>query len=470
MPDGRVLVGFDDGPLEPFPTWTRLDDPTGSDFPLGWVGGYDTRSGRQSLLSRTDTGEATVLINDNKAGLLDARNASSSLYGKLDGRQIMLQLYNPVTDTWEPQWRGLIDDYDYDLDGSGVNSSGQPVNAAVQIECVDVFDYLTRYGLTPGLDGVVPPAGMEDGVYYAATSGTVDDRIIEILTDATNATWVADMAIVASGNTKVIAVKYDPDRAAMDALRDAADAELPFIANIYVNRFGQFVFRGRYSRFAPDDVAAEPGSDWDFQRWALGDGPAIVADSSRAQMRVLSYTRARENVVNAAMAWPQDLPAADMPDQVYADTTSIADFGKHQADPMSDLLTGDYSGPGSISPGDGKTQCALFAELFVKNQKDPLEAITALQVKAIRPDDPRASATWGVLTESDISHIANVAVGYPGGTGFEGSSPDDDHYIESRQLMVRPLNPVHDYVELTLGVSPAVWSMDTHGVFPPFGS
>lgn len=461
-------MAFDDGPLAPSPTWTRLDDPTGADFPVGWVAGYDTKSGRQSLLSRTDTGQATVLINDHKAGLLDARNALSSLFGKLDGRQILLQLYNPVTATWEPQWRGVIDDYDVDLDGSGVNSSGQPVNAAVQIPCVDIFDYFTGYGLTPGLDGVLPtPSGMEDGVYYAATSGTVSDRFIEILADVG---VDSTRYVVASGNVKVIAVKYDPDRAAMDALRDAADAELPFIANIYVDRQGRFIFRGRYSRFAPDDVAAEPGSDWDFQRWGVGDGAAISADSSRAQMRVLSYSRGRSNIVNAAMAWPDGLDAADMPAQVFADTTSITDYGKHQADPMSDLLTGDYAGPGTITPTDGKTQCALFAELLVKNQKDPREAITALQLKAIRPDDPRASATWGVLTQSDISHIVNVAVGYPGGTGFAGGSPEDDYYIEGRQLMVRPLNATHDYVELNLDVSPAVWSMDTHGVFPAFGS
>ena len=50
---------------------------------------------------------------------------------------------------------------------------------------------------------------------------------------------------------KVIQTQYNPDESALTALRDAADAELPFIANIYVNRSGQFVFRGRYSTLLP---------------------------------------------------------------------------------------------------------------------------------------------------------------------------------------------------------------------------
>lgn len=473
---GRVLIAWDDGPLEPNPTWTAIDQGTNG-FPQQFVAGFDTKNGRQTLLSQTDTGTATVYIND-RSGLFDNRNPDSPYQGKLSGRQIMLQLYNPVDDTWEPQFRGLIDDWRYDIDGSAVDANGDPINASIQIECVDVFDYLNGYGLTPGLDGVTPqvvpaggtrggpvPAGFEDGVYYATTTGSAWDRVIEILADAG---IDPDMYIVASGNTNINAVKYDPDESALTALRDAADAEFPFIANIYVNRHGQFVFRGRYSRFNPDEVAAEPSSLWDFTRWAVGDGKAIQADPTRAQLRALSYSRDRGDLINVAICYPQNLKASDMPDQVYANVASINAYGKHAAPPMSDLLTADYTGPGTITPDEGKTQCAMFAELLVKNKKDPRVNLTSLTVKAVRPDDHRADATWAYITRSDISHIVNVATGYPGGTGFQGDSPADDYYIEGRSLVVRPLNPSHDYVEYTVEVSPAVWSMDTYGVFPDF--
>lgn len=449
--DGRFFIALDDGPLVADPTWTRFDDTD------GLVAGLDISSGRQTLMSLTGTGTGTAYLND-QSGRFDPRNTSSDLFGKLDGKQTMFQLYNPVTGVWEPQFRGWIDDYGYDIDGSAVDADGNPINASIQIDCVDVFDYLAGYGLTPGLDGVTPPSGSEDTIYYAETSGTLDDRIIEVLTDVG---IDSTRYIVFSGNVTLMAVKYDPDEAALTVLRDCADADLPFIANIYVDRQGRFNFHGRYSRFEPDVIsAAYPDSGWDFQRWAVGDGKAIAADSSRAQMRVLSFSRARSNIINAAIAYPQGIAAADMPGQAYVDSTSITDYGKHAAQPMSDLLTLHDNVLGL----DGNATTALFAELMVKNQKDPREALTALQVRAIRPDDSRANETWALLTQADISDIVNVAVGYPGGTGFTGSSPDDDYYIEGRQMRIRPLNPDHDYVELDLNVSPAVWSMDTHGV------
>jgi hypothetical protein len=166
------------------------------------------------------------------------------------------------------------------------------------------------------------------------------------------------------------------------------------------------------------------------------------------------------------MCWPKNTKPSDMPSQVYADATSVDDYGQHAAPPMSDLLTADDS----LESGNpnARVECFDYAKLLVLNQKDPLESISALQVKTVHPNDARATATWAFLTQSDISHIVNIAVGYPGGTGFTGASPADDYYIEGRSLRVRALEPGFDYVELDCEVSPAVWSMDTHGVFPPF--
>ncbi len=402
-------------------------------------------------------------------GLFDDRNGSSPYQGKLSGRQIMLQLYNPVLAAWEQQFRGLIDDYEYTMDGSAVGADGNPVNATVQIDCVDMFDYLNGYGLTPGVDGTTPPPGAEDSVYFAASgvSDTVEDRILEILG---NANIDPTMSITASGNVQVIATQYNADESALTALRDAADAELPFIGNIYCNRFGQFCFRGRYSRFAPDQTAAEAGSTWDFNRWKVGDGKAIQADPTRAQIRLLSYSRDRGELINAVMCYPQGLSAKDIPNQVYADSSSITAYGKHAANPMTDLITAKYVGFGTISPDDGQTQCYMYAELLVKNKKDPRICPTAVQLKSINPTDFRATATWDILTRSDINDILNIAVGYAGGTGLMGGATVDDYYLEGRSLTVRPANTQYDYVELELDVSPFVWSADTHGVFPAFGT
>jgi hypothetical protein len=464
---GRVLIAFDDGPLVASPTWTVIDQ--GGAFPNNFVSGYDVTSGRQTLLAQTDTGTATVYINDHVSALFDPRNSSSPYFGKLDGRQIALQLYDPVAATWNSQFRGHIDNVTYDIDDAD-DENGDPINASIQLECVDIFDYLAGYGLTPGLAGVdpfangtAPPAGSEDSVYYAATTGTVDDRIIEILADVD---IDSTRSVVFSGNNKMLETKYNADEAALTALRDAADAELPFIANLYVDRFGRVVFHGRYGRFDPVGVAADAGpSQWDFHSWKLGDGKAVNADATRTQIRVLSYARGRSEVVNVAIGYPANTPAPQMASQVYGDTASIAAYGKHQAPPMSDLLiaTAVFDSTSSYA------ETFMFAELLVKNQKDPRESITSIQLKSINPSTPRSANVWSCLTQSDVSDVVNVKVGYPDGTGFTGSSTADDYFIEGRNMTVRPANETFDYVELNLELSPFVWSADTHSVFPARG-
>ncbi len=467
MPDGRVFVAWDDGPLEPSPAWTRLDAP-GDGFPDQFISGFDTRVGRQSFLQQTDTGTATVYCND-RGGLFDDRNMSSPYQGKLSGRQVLLQVLNPVTSTWESQFRGLLNDYSYDIDGSAADANGDPINASIQLECVDMFDYLSGFGLTPGLAGVRPHVGGDDGVWYAETTGSVGDRIIEILADCH---IDPDLYVVASGNVNVQAVKYDPDQSALVALRDAADGEFPFLANIFCDRYGRFCFRGRYSSFYPDDVAAEPSSDWPFMRWPLGDGKAIEANPLRGQLRTpFGYVRQRSDLINVATCYPQNTPQEKMPNQVFGNDPSILAYGTHTAPPMTDLLTASN---GNVSGNDRYQECFDFAKLLVTNKKDPILNVTQVTLKSIDPDDARAAATWGPLAGADISDIVNVAVGYPGGTGLVGDSPQDDFYIEGKAMQVRPLAGEDAYggmddVTLALNVSRAVWKMDRTGIFPnPF--
>lgn len=456
MPDGRVLVAFDDGPLEPSPTWTRLDDNP------NFVSGFDVHAGRQTNLDRTDTGTAVVYFNDTQ-GLLDPRNTLSPYFGKIDGKQIFLQIYNPVTATWDSHFRGTIDYATFDINEAS-DASGKPIVATIQMECVDIFDYLGGNQMVPGMFGNTPPAGSEGTIYYEPTPDSligpkVDARIIQALTDASidSTRWV-----VFSGNVSMPGTKYDAGDASLVVIRDAADAELPMIANIYCDRFGRFVFHGRFSRFDPEGVIADgpvSSATWDFTRWKAGDGAAILADSDRAQIRVLSYGRGRRDVINSAVAWPTGMDQVDMPGQVYNDPTSIGEFGYHGMPPMTDLqlLAGVVTG------NDANTECQKFAELYVKNRKDPLERVQTLTLKTIAPSDSRATATWGILTRADISDILNLSGGYSGADGV--GLQDYDQYIEGYTTRVRPLNADYDYVERDFDVSPAEWSMDTHAVF-----
>lgn len=175
-------------------------------------------------------------------------------------------------------------------------------------------------------------------------------------------------------------------------------------------------------------------------------------------------------MVNAALASPQGIQPEDMAGQVYADLTSIEAYGRASAPPMQNLLTksGIYTWV-PLPPTTANEETYKYAHLMVLNLKDPRPAVSALQIKTVRPDDPRAAAVWALLSQCDISDVVNLAVGYPSddGVGFAGDSPEDDYYVEGRVMRVRPLvSDEYDYVELELNVSPAVWSMDTHGVFP----
>src|SRR4029077_5201152 len=114
---------------------------------------------------------------------------------------------------------------------------------------------------------------------------------------------------------------------------------------------------------------------------------------------------------------------------------------------MSDLLTNEGSASPSGFTTNDHQECFRFAKLTVLNQKDPRENVTTCGLKSIRPDGTARSVnTWAMMTRADISHIINVKVGYPEGTGLDGNSPQDDYYIEGRHVRVRPLNPTHDYV------------------------
>ena len=163
---GRVLIAVGGGPLTAEPSWTRFDNITACR-----CYGFDSYAGRQSELDTTDTGTATAYFHDQDRTLDDSA---------LVGCQIMLQLYNPVTATWQIRWRGHIDRHP-------ARTAGHPRSAAADtaIQCVGIFDYLGGVKFLPGEMGDVAgvaPAGMTGVVFYE--DERVDDRIIALLDDA----------------------------------------------------------------------------------------------------------------------------------------------------------------------------------------------------------------------------------------------------------------------------------------------
>jgi len=442
-------IAFDDPMLDTTPVWTRLD--TGS-----LVASYSIRRGRQDELAKTGTGTATVELND-RNGLFDPNNVSGPYFGKLDGKQAALALWHPIDEAWVTLFRGFVDSWEYELDPSGLVSR-------VQVELVDALDYLAGVELVPGTAGQPPPSTDSEGdVYYELQE--VDDRIVNVLG---NAAWPSSLSTIFSGNVFVKETFYPPGTTALAALADAADAEFPGVANVFVDKLGNVTFHGRHARFDPDSVS--DGTAWDFHRWRCGDGEITNVDATYAQLRRLGFSRPRKNIINAAMALPDRNPAriidpgppevpepaltaAEIIGNIVSDATSRTAYGVHSWS-AENLLTWGHKTSGT----DDLEETKLFADYYLENYKQPVTRITQLGFRSIRPDDFRGPATWDLLTGVDISDAILVFVNYPGGDGFE----NEEFFIEGITYDVQPLlgenaDPHYADVTLSLDVSPSAF-------------
>lgn len=460
---GRVSISLDSGLLDPDPTWTVIDTLRDS-----LVARIEVLDGRQSEQDDTEAGTATIYLNDT-TGLFDPNDPAGDYFGRMDGKPIAVALWNPVDGEWVPQWRGTIDDWVTVLNPA--TKDGVSILANVKIECVDVFDYLAGAEMEIGISGHTPPAGSEGIVFYedaevaTGTDDPADGGRIELLLD--NAGLDPALWVVFSGNINMPEGKYDAGDSYLIALRDAADAEFPGLANIYVDKLGQFVFHGRQARLDPDAVwTGIAGSDaardavWRFRRWKAGDGAAITLDPDCAQIREFAYGRPRGMLVNSAISYPETeadgsaLDETKIPAQLFRDAGSILQYGVHGRS-NTELQVAGHKTNGD----DGWEQCAKYARFWVSYYAQPLNRIERIVFKTLRPDDDRAEATWGLLTGVSISDIVTVNVGYPGAVGIQAA----DYYVEGRELTIEPLNPDYDMITLALNLSPAI--VDTLGIF-----
>lgn len=415
-----MLIALADGPLVAAPTWTRYDEMSNCR-----CHGFDTESGRQSELDTTDTGTARVFFHD-RAGVLDDDD--------LIGLQILLQLRNPVTDTWHERWRGHIDDISHVLSG------GAPELANVQVDCVDIFDYLGGVKMRPGDFGDAgSPA--TDVVFYE--DERVDDRQIALLTDAGIA---STMRVIFTGNVNVNETLYDTDDVILQALRDAADAEFPGVANVYVDRFGRVCFHGRFARFDPEGVEAG-GANWDFVRWEAATREDVT--TGVAQIREFSFNRPRARIINSYLAWPRadengvEFDRAGIAALLKTDATSITAYGYRGKDAPDLIIKDNFN-----NANTGADECGLFGEFYVTNYALPRKAIQRVTFKSMWPSDARAAATFALMCGVDIADAINLTVD-------EAGLADEAYFVDGVSVQCRPLNEQFDMITVTPNLTPA---------------
>jgi len=420
-----VVIAFDHDSFEPDPIWTRIDT-------VCRVSRIEIKRGRQDEFADVPAGEATIFVNDID-GLFDPSNPGSPYFDQLDSRQAAIAIRNPVTDTWSTLFRGVIDDYGYDLHPSQVVTE-------TAIRLVDGLDYFAGVEVVPGLNGDISPSPR----YVFYEDANVDDRIIQAIAETD---WPASRTRIFTGNIIVQETTYSPGESILTVIDDAAEAEFPGVALRFIDRDGTFIFHGRLARFFPDVV------QYDIDRWKAGDGAAILADPERAQIRPpFSFQRPRKNIINAALVYPKGIADADMQGQIVTDAASIAKHGIRSQSWPELIIKSHVTGTPT-----GNDECILFGTYFVTNFADPRTRISGITFRSLRPEDPRADATWGLICGVEITDLVDLATSHPGGGGF-----NEEFYIEGIRYdispLVKDLDTGYPNVTLTLDVSPrAYW-------------
>lgn len=405
--------------LDAFPEWTALERDLGIT-----VAGWQIRRGRTDEFTRTGTGTATIFVND--------------LTGFL-GTGADFPVHARILLRGSPMFRGHVQSIDTQVDGSGVVSRAA-------INCVDAFEYLSNIELVdafadPGFSsqrifGNIPPDEVADNGDIFYEDGQVDDRMIQALEDIH---WPSSLRSIFSGNVNVMESVYSPGTSFKQLLDDAADAEFPTVANLFMGNDGVLKFRGRFARFNPDAYG--------ITRWQAGTGSHVTGDV--AQLRELEWTWGREQVFNSALCYP-DLnrhpQKVTMMDQQVLDQASIDKWGLRSWS-AENIITLRHNANGNT----GAQECAIYATYVIENYAQPVPRCSRLTFRSLLDGDPRASATWALMCGVEIGDIVELNTDWIGG----------EHFVEGITASASELNGDVPNATVTLDLSPtAHWTVD----------
>jgi hypothetical protein len=432
-PPHGICVAFDDNALEPNPTWTRLDDPQGYRV----AASFELKRGRDTEFDRVGPGQVTLKLVDT-SGVLDPTNTSSPLFGKLKPNlQAAVARWNPATGEWSGRFRGFVKKWGpYELDESGNM-------ATMGLELIDAFDYIGRIEMTPGDFGDPLPFGVDGDIYYRGGPRylrQVNVRIEAILDDIG---WPVTLQNIFSGNVDVQERVYARSDSPMAALQEAADAEFPNIANLYVDKDGVLTFHGRYARFNP----TVPGYDIGF--FKAGSKDVADGDATVAPLSQLSYELDTEDIFNHCLPLPLNVDVTDnVAGNISDDATSRAEYGIRSLS-MEGLLT--YMGvraDGTFTTA--MEEVKLFGAFFVDNYAQPKIRIDTITFRSRGADTFSGPATWDLLNNIDIGDVLTIHTNHKSDGGFASV----DYYVEGLTETDEPIKgAVHD-VTMSLQLSP----------------
>ena len=375
--------------------------------------------GRQDELDRTGTGTCTVSLNYISGGISDFIGTEGSVF-----------LNNPLGGG-SAIFSGIVDEVLFDFDRS------QKVTRC-DVTIVDALDFFAGIELAPGINGEVPlPDGVDTGnIFYE--QAIPQDRINQCVLES----GFAGPTEIFTGNVQVKDTVYSPRTSMLTVIHDAADAEFPGVANVFVQRDGTFTFHGRLARFNPGD------GQYHISTYNAGDRAAGMGDASYAQIRGLQMGSSRQRVINAAMALPEGIADVDIEAQIVTDAWSIDKYGLRSWS-AENLLT-FYD---ELNDLEANAATKQFATYYVEHYYAPQVRVEELMLRSIRPSHSRASATWNLLCNADISDIVHLKVTNP------GIAVDVDFFVEGVRYEIGPTGANYADVTMMLDLSPrALWT------------
>lgn len=428
-PPCRVEVAFGQDALTAAPTYTEI----GSSFTA-----VSTHRGRQYLTDRTEAGAADLAFVD-ATGELDPTNSGGAFYPMDPNAPARVSLRNAFTNLYVPIFTGLTQGCPQTVraEGAALNRGSLPL--------VDLFSMLAIAEVPPGLDFITG-----GGTYTSSANTTgntsypeesVQDRIKAVLADAGVPSALTD---IFSGNVNVQQVVYSPGYTILAVIQDAADAEFPGVANVFVDKYGVVAFRGRLSR---SDTG--PGNPYGVNTWQAGDQAAVTGNSNLATVALndLVIDRDVAKVINNALFTPLGIADADVAGQLQIDSAGPPwPMGPRALTGQSLVNAGATAG---TNIGNPLLETAMFGDFYVGNFKAAHTRISQATFRQVPGTAANAEAHWNLLCNAEIGDILAVTVAFPSGAGLSA----EQYFIEGISYTILPGGDTPD-VTMVLDLSP----------------
>jgi hypothetical protein len=446
-PSGDSMVMA--GPLDAAP-----EELSGSGLPTAnRVIHWETHRGKNNEFDKTEAGTGSILLR-NRDGLFDPLKTSGVYVGTgnlLPLRQVRITMNTPQHPTvYNDIFTGYVENWGFERMG--------PRGATATLDIMDGFELLEQSQI------YVTKNNTSGGHTFGALH--VDDRINMALEFAK---WPPQRTSIFPGNVVCRKVTYNPGDSMLQVIQDAADAEMPALANFYMDKSGNACFRGRYFRLDPFN------STWDgylnarkAKLFKFGDDKAIELYSDNEEdypdvghlmpMSNLKWELTKEHIYTVVTVTWADADPKNIYAQTVSDSVQAKKFGRRDLTIQGlVVLTGDAGGGQTAAQ-----ECKRFGLWYLENYKKAFVRATQLEVHS----KFETTNIWSFLTQVEIGDLVELYTKNPGGGGFFGQQ----YYVDGIHNVVDAKGHWPEWVA-TYDLSPVGhWKQDDWpGWFPdPF--